>query len=303
MEGERDSERGFELALAHGEGPALALGGAGSGRTELIARRVSDLAASGVAVERIAVITQSAANQAELRERIVGMLSGVYEELWVETWPRFAERMLRDYALEAGIDPFFEPAAPADRLALMLDRLDDLPLRRHEIRGNPAGLLARLLERIDALKAEGIGPAELRDRARAVERGASGRADREQALREIEFSEIYDRHDAIMLELGVLDEGEMVLELGRLLTRHGDLSDAISGRFEWVLVDELEDAGRPRVSLLPLIATHGKRPLRLRPGAGASIPSGLGRGRRAWIPPWVSRRRRDRSREEPEIGR
>ncbi len=36
---------------------------------------------------------------------------------------------------------------------MLLDRLDELPLRNHEIRGNPAGLLARLLERIDALKA------------------------------------------------------------------------------------------------------------------------------------------------------
>ena len=50
-----------------------------------------------------------------------------------------------------------------DRLAILLDRIDDLPLRRHEIRGNPAGLLARLLRRIDLLKAEAVGPPELRE--------------------------------------------------------------------------------------------------------------------------------------------
>ena len=50
------------------------------------------------------------------------------------------------------------PSAPADRLAILLDRLDELPLRRHEIRGNPAGLLARLLRRIDLLKAEAVAP-------------------------------------------------------------------------------------------------------------------------------------------------
>ena len=54
--------------------------------------------------------------------------------------------------------PVLRGRAPADRLALLLDRLDELPLRRHEIRGNPAGLLAGLLERIDALRAEGMGP-------------------------------------------------------------------------------------------------------------------------------------------------
>ena len=83
---------------------------------------------------------------------------------------------------------------------MLLDSVDELPLRRHEIRGNPAGLLARLLERIDVLKGEGIGPAELRDHARAVERGSSGRAEREAALRELEFADLFERHDAILLE-------------------------------------------------------------------------------------------------------
>ena len=39
---------------------------------------------------------------------------------------------------------------------MLLDRIDELPLRRHEIRGNPAGLLARIVDRIDALKSAGV---------------------------------------------------------------------------------------------------------------------------------------------------
>ena len=275
MEGSND-DAGFDRALGLSSGPALVRGPAGSGRTELLARRVAALVADGVPVERIAVLTQTAANRARLRERIAELLSGSFEEVWIETWPGFAERLLREYALEAGIDPFFELAGPADRLALLLDRLDELPLRRHEIRGNPSGLLAGLLERIDALKAEGVGPADLRDRARAAERGAGGRSDREVALREIEFSEVYDRHDAIMLELGMLDEHELVLELGRVLTRHPDLSEQLGRRFQWVLVDELEDAGRPRVACLPLVAAHGNVIATCDPDQGLRANRGFG---------------------------
>ena len=44
---------------------------------------------------------------------------------------------------------------------MLLDRLDELPMRNAgEIRGNPAGLLARLLERIDALKSGAEPPDE-----------------------------------------------------------------------------------------------------------------------------------------------
>ncbi len=277
MEGSTTSD-GFGRALARGSGPALVEGTAGSGRTELLARKVAALAAAGVAVERIMVLTQTAANRARLRDRVADLTSGSFEEVWIETWAGLGERLLRDYALEAGVDPFFEVAAPADRLALLLDRLEELPLRRHEIRGNPAGLLAGLLERIDALKAEGVGPADVRDRARAAERGAAGSSDREEALRELEFSELYDRHDQIIREIGMLDENELVLELGRVLTRHPGLGAALGSRFEWLLVDELEDAGPPRVACLPLLAPHGNVIACCDPDQGLRSSRGYGEG-------------------------
>ena len=103
---------------------------------------------------------------------------------------------------------------PADRLAMLLDRLDDLPLRRHEIRGNPAGLLARLLRRIDALKAEADHPGGLREWAeqRSARRSAGGararpaRARVRRALRQ-------PRPDPA--RGGSLDAGDLVLELER----------------------------------------------------------------------------------------
>jgi len=267
---------GFSRALALAGGPALIAGVAGSGRTELLARKAAALCAAGTPAERLLLVTQSNANRASLRDRLASLLGGSFEELAVETWTGLCARLLRDHALEAGIDPFFEVAGPADRLALLLDRLDELPLRRHEIRGNPAGLLAGLLERIDALKRQGIGPAELRDTARAAERGAGGRADRDAALRELEFSELFDRHDAIMLELGMLDEGELVLELGRLLASHPELSAALGARFEWLLVDELEDAGPPQVACLPLLAPHGNVIAACDPDQGLGAERGWG---------------------------
>ena len=248
---------GFDAAVAHRDGPALVVGAAGSGRTEAIVRRFVALNASGVAAERIAILTHSPGAAADLRARIGTAITTPYEELWVGTFPEVCERLLRDYSLEAGVDPFFEVVAPADRLAILLDRLDELPLRRHQIRGNPAGLLARLLERLDLLKTEGIGPAELRDHARAAERGATQRTEREAATRELEFAELFERHDAILLDRGAIDEPELILELGRLLARRPDISETIERRFPQLMVDELEDASRARTALLRSLAPKG----------------------------------------------
>src|SRR5206468_1337905 len=79
---------------------------------------------------------------ADARCRLESVLDVAYDELSVFSVDDLCERILRDEALEAGLDPMFAPVSAADRLALLLERIDDLPLRRHEIRGNPAPLLA-----------------------------------------------------------------------------------------------------------------------------------------------------------------
>src|ERR1700712_3558898 len=143
------------------EGALLRLGGAGTGKSELLARRLADLAAAGTAPERVLVIGARRATARRLREHCEALLAGPYEELWVDCWDAIGERLLREHAEAAGLDPFFDVLGRAERLAVLLDRFDTLPLRRHEIRGNPAGLLARLLARIDRLKAERVGPTSL----------------------------------------------------------------------------------------------------------------------------------------------
>ena len=62
--------------------------------------------------------------------RVEALLDGPYEELWIGTWETIGERLLREHSDAAGLDPFFDVLGPAERLAMLLDRLDDLPLRR-----------------------------------------------------------------------------------------------------------------------------------------------------------------------------
>ena len=61
------------------------------------------------------------------------------------TFQSFCARLLRDEAAEAGLDPFATPVSPADRLAMLLERIDDLPLGRHDLRGNPSGMLGSIV--------------------------------------------------------------------------------------------------------------------------------------------------------------
>src|SRR5262245_11759958 len=204
---------GRERAIAHGVGPLLVVGAAGTGKTELLARRLARLAAAGTAPERVGVIGSTRATAHRLRDRAEALLREPFEELWVGSWDTIGERLLREHAEAAGLDPFFDVLGPAERLAMLLDRLDQLPLRRHEIRGNPAGLLARLLARIDALKAASTGPTSLERRAREAEEAAGTEAGREAARRDLEFAEFFTAHDRILADAGSLDRGDVFLAL------------------------------------------------------------------------------------------
>src|SRR5215207_127481 len=238
-----------EAVVTHTDGPLLVLGMAGSGRTEALARRLAGLVGEG---ERALMLSRSVAAARRIRTRAEATIEGAYEELVVHTHPVAAARLLREHATEAGIDPFFESLSPAERLAMLLERIDELPLRRHEIRGNAAGLLARIVDRIDALKSAGVTAADF---ARWTdEQAGASRSERDAAAREREFAEIYELHDAMLRSAGAMDDIDGVLELTIRLEQRPALAEAISTRFPHLLVDELEDACPAERSLIEALA-------------------------------------------------
>jgi len=243
-------------AVAHEGGPLLIVGAPGTGKTELLARRLAHLVAAGARPESVLMIASRQATAARLRERCEALLTGSYEELWIGSWDAIGERLLREYSEEAGLDPFFDVLSRAERLALLLDRLDRLPLRRHEIRGNPTGLLARLLARIDSLKAERVGPTTLSERARAREQAGGDEAEREAVRRELEFAELYATHDRILAESGSLDRGDVFLAFDCLLVERPDVRRRIAERFGAVMVDELEEATPAQRAVLESLAAE-----------------------------------------------
>jgi len=220
-----------QRAVQHDEGPLLLLGPAGTGKTEVLARRLARLAGEGVGPERVLVLASTRPAALRLRQRAEALLEGPYEELWIGTWRELGERLLREHATAAGLDPFFDVLGPAERLAMLLDHLDDLPLRHHEIRGNPAGLLARLLRQVDELKAGSELP-------------------------EPDLAEFCAAHDRILASTGNLDEGDVYLTLNKLLHERPDVRAEIATRFSHLMVDELEDTTSAQRAILATLKSE-----------------------------------------------
>jgi DNA helicase-2/ATP-dependent DNA helicase PcrA len=225
-----------ERAVLHSDGPLLVVGAPGSGKTEALARRFARLAGDGIAAERILLLASNRPTASRLRDRVESLLDRPYEELWIGTWGSLGERLLREHSTAAGLDPFFDVLGPAERLAILIDRLDELPLRNHDIRGNPAGLLARLLEQIDELKAGSEPP-------------------------QAELAEFCAAHDRILAESGNIDEADVFLLLNKLLSERPDVCTQLATRFVHVMVDELEDTAPAQRAILGSLSSENSNHL------------------------------------------
>ena len=238
-------------AVTHPGGPLLIVAGAGTGKTTTLVARFAWLVENGTPPESILALTFSNAAADELRERIEDAVSGPYEELTVTTFHAFCARLLHDEALEAGIDPFAVPVAPADRLAMLLERIDELPLAEHDLRGNPSALLGAVVQRIDRLKDELISARDYAAWANTLPEDSD--AHRARKAREVEFAAIYATHDRMLREAGTLDFGDLVLQAFALLRNKPHVRARFAARYRHVLVDEFQDTNFAQGLLLRLL--------------------------------------------------
>ena len=245
---------------SHGQGLMIVDGPPGTGKSAALDQRLARLVASGVDPSGVALITMTALSASTHRRAVEARLTGPYEELVIETWEGFAENLLRRWSLEAGLDPDFAMVGPAERLAMLLVRFDDLPLRHHEIRGNPVGLMRRLLVEIDLEK---DAP------------GAGGKAGvfADDSARRSEFEQLVDYHDRMLAGLGCLDSADVCRLAGELLVSSPAVSEATASACPHLLIDEGERISPVQAGLLAGLAKGATSLVAAIDQSSASVPA------------------------------
>ncbi|WP_210491321.1 ATP-dependent DNA helicase [Patulibacter sp. SYSU D01012] len=241
--------------------PLLVRGAAGTGKSVALAARAAWLAtAAGVDPARIALLVATPAAVARTRRRLAERLGPAAADVVVTTLPDLCHRLLRDVAPEAGVDPFVVPATRTERVALLLEHREGLALRHHDGGPAPIPLLAAAVARVDRLKESLVDAAALSAWAAALP-DADPRA-----LREREFAALLRLHDRVLRERGLIDHGDLMLHLVRLLEDEepGGVGESVRSRVASavgrLLVDDVQD-----------VPTAGMRVLRAMVRAGTGL--------------------------------
>ncbi|MGZ4243214.1 MAG: ATP-dependent helicase [Solirubrobacteraceae bacterium] len=213
----------------HSDPRVVVLGAAGTGKTRLLEARFRWLVAQGCAPERIGVLVPTAARSAALRARLETRLQRGYEELFVLTPAQLAGLVLR--AAGAGADPFESVLTPADRLAMLVERIDELSLRHHDFGGRPNALLGGFVRRIDRLKAELVTAEGYLGWAQGLDDDAPD------AALQREFAQIYCTHERMLAEAGARDDGDLIVSALGLARAQPHLAR----RFDYLLIDDAQE--------------------------------------------------------------
>ena len=261
-------------AVTHGDGPMLVVAGAGTGKTQVITRRIAWLIATHRArPSEILALTFTDKAAQEMAVRVDQLVPYGYTDTAISTFHAFGDGLIREYALELGLPTDVRVLSRPEVVIFLREHLFELELDVYRPLGDPTRFLAALATLFSRCKDEDISPADYRthaDRvaaeAEAVARAADGmgaqagpdrdavEAHVEQARQQAELARAFATYQTLMAANGCIDFGDQVSLALRLVRSSADARTAIAGRFRYILVDEFQDTNRAQAELVALLA-------------------------------------------------
>ena len=121
-------------AVTHGQGPQLVVAGAGTGKTQVVTRRIAWLIATRLArPSEILALTFTDRAAAEMQARVDRLVPYGYTDSAISTFHAFGDRLIREYALEVGRAPDVRVLSRVEVVIFLRDRLFDFELDRSGI--------------------------------------------------------------------------------------------------------------------------------------------------------------------------
>ncbi|MCX5710028.1 MAG: UvrD-helicase domain-containing protein, partial [Candidatus Omnitrophica bacterium] len=146
-------------AITHKEGPLLIIAGAGTGKTTVITRRIAWLLSEGLAkTGEILALTFTDKASHEMQERVDILVPYGYTDIWISTFHAFGDRVLRENAIIAGLDPDFKVLTQSEAEVFFREHLFEFELSYFRPLADPTRFIEALISFFSRCKDEDISP-------------------------------------------------------------------------------------------------------------------------------------------------
>ena len=263
-------------AVTHGDGPMLVVAGAGTGKTQVITRRIAWLIATRRArPSEILALTFTDKAAEEMAVRVDQLVPYGYTDTAISTFHAFGDALIREHALELGLPTDLRVLSRPEVVIFLREHLFEFDLDAYRPLGDPTRFLAALATLFSRCKDEDIGPGDylahadrLGAEAAAVgqavaagdpagpggDPGSAADAAREYAERQSELARAYATYQDLMAANGCIDFGDQVALALRLVRSSASARATVAARFRYILVDEFQDTNRSQAELVALLA-------------------------------------------------
>jgi len=260
LEGLNEQQR---EAVIHGEGPLLIIAGAGTGKTQVITRRIAYLIVTKRAKpEEILALTFTEKAAEEMEERVDVLVPYGYTGVWIGTFHAFGDSILRENALELGLTPDLQVLTRPEQIIFFRDHLFEFPLSYYRPLGNPTRYIEAMVTLFSRAKDEDVTPEEYLVYAsqlqEKVETNPEDSELAEIATQQMEIARTYQKYQELLAQYGKIDFGDQITLPLKLFREHPAILKHYQERFHYILVDEFQDTNYTQFQLVKLLAAGYK---------------------------------------------
>lgn len=224
-------------------GPVLIVAGAGAGKTRVLTSRIAYALEKGCDPSRIMALTFTKKAATEMKERI-GIMVGEKKarRLFMGTFHSVFIRFLREYSEYLGYPSAFTIYDTSDSVSAVKRCLKNLNLDDKVYKPKT------VLSRISSAKNDMWTVTAYRNNPDFARRDSQSKMPK--------MADIYEAYQTQLKQSGVMDFDDILLNMNILLKHNQEALADISGRFDYILVDEYQDTNFSQYLILRALSSR-----------------------------------------------
>lgn len=237
------------------EGPVMVIAGPGTGKTQILSRRVANILTNCPTLpEEIVCLTYTEAGASEMLDRLEGLIGEEGRNVRVSTIHSFCSELILENSDLFGRQPkVISTAVKYELLKETMDKYITENSSLYKSSGDRYSSKEQLLELFSMMKRQGLNKADIEKKIEECKGG-------KKYQRLLDGVSIVEKYSEKVLEHNYFDFDDMILWTIQKLKEDEDFQRSVSDTIKYLFVDEFQDTSVVQNKLVDLLVKGKKNP-------------------------------------------